>query len=82
MLYGSETWAERKEDVYRLRCTEMRIARWKCGATLNDRPDGIRITNEELRSRMGLEYISDVLKRGRLRWFGHAERMQEDNKVK
>ena len=48
---------------------------------VKDRPGGIRITNEDLRSRMGLQCISDVLRRGRLRWFGHVARMQEDNCV-
>ena len=65
----------KEEDVRRLRCTEMRMVRWMCGESLNDKLGGIRIANEDLRSRMGLECISNVLRRGRLRWFGHVERM-------
>ncbi len=30
---------------------------------------------------MGLEYISVVMQRGRLRWFGHVERMGDGNWV-
>ena len=53
-----------------------------CGASLNDRQGGGRITGEELRGRLGLEDIEVVMRRGRLRWFGHVERMEEDNWVK
>jgi len=38
----------------------MRMVRWICGASLNDRPGGIRIANKDPRSRMELECISDV----------------------
>ena len=48
---------------------------------MNDRWEGVRITNEELRSRMGLECISEVIRRGRLRWYGHVERMDKDSWV-
>jgi len=33
MLYGSETWPVKNEDIRRLRHTEMRMARWMCGAS-------------------------------------------------
>jgi len=66
----------KEEDVGKLRSTEMRMVRWMCGGSLKDKTGGIRIVNEDLRTRMGLECISDVLRRGRLRWFGHVERMQ------
>ena len=36
------------------------------------------IPTEELRSRLGLQNIRDVLQHNRLRWFGHLYRM-EDN---
>ena len=32
-------------------------------------------SNVELRNRFGIESISEVMRRGRLRWFGHVERM-------
>ncbi len=34
-----------------------------------------RITDDELRDRLGLECISVVMRRGRLRWFDNVERM-------
>ena len=82
MLYGSETWAVKEEDVRRLKRTEMGMMRWMCGASLNDRRGGGRITGDELRGRLGLEDIGVVMRRGRLRWFGHVERMEENNWVK
>ncbi len=38
--------------------------------------------NDELRDRTGLECISVVMQRGRLRWFGHVERMEKGNWVR
>src|SRR6266581_8951505 len=42
------------------------MVRWMCGVTLRD-----RIASVELYSRLGLEEVGAVLRRGRLRWFGH-----------
>ncbi len=53
-----------------------------CGASLNERPGGVRVANYYLRDRMGLECISEVMQRGRLRWFGHVKRMGDGNWVK
>ncbi len=43
------------------------------GNWVNVRPGGIRVANDELRDRMGLDCISVVMQRGRLRWFGYVE---------
>ena len=40
-----------------------------CGTYLREKK-----TSVELRDMMGLEAIGNVLKRNRLRWFGHVER--------
>ena len=70
MLHGSETWVIKKENERRCEQNEMRMVRWMCDVTLKDmRP------NVELRDRLGLESISEVMRRCRLRWFGHVERM-------
>ncbi len=34
----------------------------------------LRVASDELRDTMGLECISVVIRRSRLRWFGHVER--------
>lgn len=66
MLCGSETSAVKEEDVCRLRHTEISIFRWMCSESLNDRPDGVQIQNEDLR-RMELECIRVVMRMGRLK---------------
>src|SRR5260221_3414572 len=47
-----------------------------CGVTLKHRK-----TNEELLGRLGIECVFDVVRRGRLRWFGQIERKNKDNWV-
>ncbi len=42
----------------------------------------LRIANDELKGRMGLECICVEMQRNRLRWFGHVERMGYGNWVK
>ena len=77
MIYGSETWPMKAEHEARLERAEMRMIRWMCGVSLRD-----RITSAELRDRMGVEAISVVMRRNRLRWFGHVERKNEEDWVK
>jgi hypothetical protein len=77
LLYGSETWAVKVEQVQRMERTEMQMVRWMCGTKLSD-----RIPNEELRGRLGIESVKDALKRRRLRWWGHIERREESNWLK
>ena len=77
MIYGSETWAMKKEHERQLQKTEMRMIRWMCGVSLRERK-----TNVELRDRVGIEDIAIVCRRGRLRWFGHVERKDDDAWVK
>ena len=64
----------RAEDVGRLRRTEMQMVRWMCGASLSDRKP-----SDELKDRLGIESITDVMHQMHLRWFGHVERMDNDN---
>jgi hypothetical protein len=77
MMYGSETWPVNKEHVTLLERTEMRMIRWMSGVHLRD-----KITSAELRSRAGVKAIDFVLRRKRLRWFGHVERKEEEDWVK
>ena len=76
MVYGSETWAMKVEDMERLQRTERMMVRWMCGVTLKDRN-----SSKELLSRLKIESVLDVVGRGRLRWFGHVERKHEDDWV-
>jgi len=77
MTYGTETWPMKTEDMHRLERAERMMVRHMCGVTLKDRK-----ASDELRSKLGLESISNVIRRGRLRWFGHVERKDDSDWVK
>jgi hypothetical protein len=74
LVYGTETWATRVEDMQRLERTERMMVRWMCGVSLKDRR-----SSEELANMLDIEKVSDVVRRGRLRWFGHVERKSADD---
>ena len=69
MVYASETWAVRVEEEQRMQRNENVMLRWMCGVTLKD-----KVPTVELRKRLGIEGVVEVMRRGRLRWFGHVER--------
>jgi Reverse transcriptase (RNA-dependent DNA polymerase) len=73
MIYGSETWAMKVEDSHKLERTEASMMRWMCGVSLKK-----RLPTEELRRRLNIDCVSDVVRRGRLRWFGHVERKDSE----
>src|SRR5260221_14793832 len=77
MIYGSETWPMRAEHEAKLERAEMRMIRMMCGVSLRD-----KITSAMLRERMGVEAIGVVVRRNRLRWFGHVERKGDCDWVK
>ena len=64
------------EDMQRLERTERMMIRWMCGVRLSDKK-----ASAELLSRLVIESVSVVVRRGRLRWFGHVERKQPDDWV-
>ena len=76
MMYASETWPLKEEDIQRLCRTDMQMIRWMCGVTLKDRK-----SSEELRDRLGIPNLKDSLRQNRLRWFGHVQRMDVENPV-
>ena len=65
------------EQELRLERAEMRMVRWMCGVSLRERK-----TNVELRERLGIEKIGDVMRRSRLRWMGDVLRKKEDDWVR
>jgi hypothetical protein len=77
MVYGSETWPMKKEDLGRLERAEHTMMRRMCGVTLRD-----RISNKELYSRLGIDSISSIVTRGRLRWYGHVQRKDDTDWLK
>ena len=68
MLYGSECWATKKQNVQKMGVAEMRMLRWMCGKTQKD-----KVRNEFFRETVGVAPIEDKLRENRLRWFGHVK---------
>ena len=60
----------------KLNRTEMYMIRWMCGVKLNERK------KSELGELLGLEPVSMMTKKSRLRWFGHVERTGDSDWVK
>ena len=69
MVYGSETWVMTVELNNRLERTEWRM----CGMLLRD-----TVFSEELMERIGIELMSDLVKRSRLRWYKMTRKAKED----
>ena len=69
----SDGWPMKVEHELKMNRTEMSMVRWMCGVKLNERKK-----SEELRELLGLEPVSLMIKKSRLRWFGHVER-KDDN---
>jgi len=76
-MHSSETWPMKVEHGLKMNRTEMSMIRWMSGVKLNDRKK-----SEELRELLGLEPVSLMIKKSRLRWFGHVERKFDNYWVK
>ena len=76
MVYASVTWAVRVEEEQRMERNENVMLRWMCGINLRD-----KVFTEELRRRLEYEGVVEVMRRGRLWWFGHVERKEVDDWV-
>ena len=74
MLYGTETASMRKVEERRMDVAEMRMLRWMCGVTRQD-----RIRNDYIRGSAKVVEISKKVQEGRLRWYGHILRREEDH---
>ena len=77
MLFGSETWAMKDEQEARFERTEMRMVRWMSEVSLREKK-----TSAELRARMGLKPVGEVVRGNRLRWLGHILRKDEEDWVR
>ena len=77
MLHGSETWPVRKENEMALQTAEMRMVRCMCGVKLKD-----RVSNKELRERLGIADITSLLQQNRLLWYGHVLRKDDNDCMK
>ena len=73
LTYGTETWAMK---VANLQSLERMMVRWMCGVSLKDRKHSV-----DLYSLLGVESVAEVVRRGRLWWFGHVECKNGDDWV-
>ena len=72
MVYGSETWLMKKGELSRLERAEHAPIRRMCGVTLRD-----IVPSKELYNRLGIDSISSIVTRSRLRWYGHVQRKDD-----
>jgi hypothetical protein len=76
LVYGSETWSMKLDDMQRLERTERMMVRWMCGVTLKD-----KMLSQQLLDRLGVVCVAERVRRGRLRWYGHVERKNAEDWV-
>ena len=69
LLYGSETWGMTRRLEKILVRSDRRMLRYMAGVTWRD-----DIRSVEVARRCGVEELDVVLRRRRLRWFGHVKR--------
>ena len=74
LLYGSEVWSTTIAQERRLNTFYFKCLRTIIGINLGD-----HMTNDKLLQLTGQPYLSDILRRNRLRWFGHANSMNNAN---
>ena len=73
LSYAASTWAMTRTEERKLDALEMRMIRTIMGIRWTD-----RVRNEDIRSRLHQVPISLKIRRARLQWLGHMERMEVD----
>ena len=77
LLFGAECWTVRKKEEQILEKTEMRMLRRIKGVTLSD-----RVKSVDIRKELGVSSTQEKVREMRLRWYGHMQRMEENNEVR
>ena len=73
MVYGLETVAVTKKQMEEMEVAEMKMLRFAMGVTRKD-----KIRNEYIRSTIKVERLGMKMREGRLRWYGHVMRRDQD----
>ena len=73
MVYGLETVAVTKKQVEEMKVAEMKLLRFGMGVTRKD-----KIRNEHIRSTVEVERLGMKMREGRLRWYGHVMRRDQE----
>ena len=77
LLYGATAWAVTRTEENRLNALEMGMLRSIVGIRWDD-----FVRNVDIRERLCQPPVSLKLRRARMRWFGHVERMGDERQVK
>ena len=77
LCYGAECLTVRKKEEQILEKTEMMMMRRIKEVTLRD-----NVKNVDIRKELGVSSIQEKVREMRLRWYGHMQRMDENNEVK
>ena len=73
LRYGH--WAMKAENLHSLERAECMMVRWMCVVSLKDRK------RSEVLYFLGVQSVAEVVRHGRLRWFGHVEHKSGDDWV-
>ena len=73
MVYGLETLAVTKKQVKEMEVAEMKMLRFAMEVTRKD-----KIRNEHIRSTVKVERLGMKMREGRLRWYGHVMRIDQE----
>ena len=73
MVYGLETIAVTKKQAEEMEVAEMKMLRFAMGVTRKD-----KIKNEHIRSTAKIERLEMKMREGRLRWYGHVMRRDQE----
>ena len=73
MVYGLETVAVTKKQVEEMEVAEMKMLWFAMGVTRKD-----KIRNEHIRSTVKIERLGMKMREGRLRWYGHVMRRNQE----
>ena len=72
-MYGLETVAVTKKQVEEMEVAEMKMLRFAMGVTRKD-----KIRNEHIRRTVKVERLGMKMREGRLRWYGHVMRRDQE----
>ena len=73
MVYGLETVAVTKKQVEEMEVAEMKMLRFAMGVTRK-----VKIRKEHIRSTVKVERLGIKMREGRLRWYGHVMRRDQE----
>ena len=73
LLHASETWPMTSEEITRIVRNDNSMVRWICSKKLSD-----RCSMSDLHTKLKISNIVEVLRQGRLRWFGHIMRLNDN----